>query len=176
MSEPKRYVLTLAFDVDQVTRALQYSIENEEGSPYRAEGRCAGTLQLDEGTELILNVQGYSRKKDAANFVITDCVLAFIPTLPVGTVELSMFDQHRATTHISEWGLPHKAKEEDKNVIATIPALHPLTVIAKNGQWEMSGYLSVLIEKQNKGETQTQSRLFYFDPEMTSGTGGDIID
>jgi len=172
------YHLDLMFDVDQVTRALHYHIDGLKGSPFQGEGRLAGTFHFNAGDELFVTVKSTANKKDKARFVITDFTLASIPTLPAGKYFLSLFDKHCACIRVTDWGIPEFGRDNsNERDEITIKALHPLLVTAPNGQWEMSGYLSVLIEKLGEdGEMKQIPRLFYFDPESSSGSGGDIKD
>ena len=174
----RTYTLSLMFDVDQVTKALHYHIDGPKGSPFKGEGRLAGTFHFNAGDEIRVCVKATSRKKDKARFTITDFTLASIPTLPAGKYDLSLFDRHRASIRVHDWGIPEYGEDDsDEKSEITINALHPLLVTAANGQWEISGYLSVLIEKLGEnGEMQLVPRLFYFDPEGSAGTGGDVKD
>ncbi len=172
----RTYTLSLMFDVDQVTKALHYHIDGPKGTPFKGEGRLAGTFNFNAGDEIHISVKATSRKRDKARFTITDFTLASIPTLPAGKYGLSLFDKHRASIRVHDWGIPEYGEDDaDEKSEITINALHPLLVTAVNGQWEISGYLSVLIEKVGQdGEMKQLPRLFYFDPESSSGTGGDI--
>ncbi len=174
----QKYTLDLMFDVDQVTKALHYHFNGPKGSPFHGQGRLAGTFNFDVGDEVHVRVIATAAKKDLdkVQFAITDLTLASIPTLQPEKYYLSLFDRHRACVQVRDWGIPKRAKKEN-NTLITIKALHPLRVYAPNGQWELSGYLSVLIERPDKhGKLKKFSRLFYFDPESSSGTGGDIED
>lgn len=174
----RNYTLSLMFDVDQVTKALHYHIDGPKGTPFKGEGRLAGTFHFNAGDKIYVDVKATSQKQDKARFTITDFTLASIPTLPAGKYDLSLFDKYRASVRVHDWGIPqHGEDDDDVKSEITIKALHPLLVTAVNGQWEISGYLSVLIEKMGQdGQMKQISRLFYFDPESSSGSGGDIRD
>ncbi len=173
------YHLDLMFDVDQVTKALHYHIDGPKGTPFQREGRLAGTFHFNAGDEIFVTVKATAQKKDKAQFTVTDLTLASIPTLSASSSPknfLSLFDQHRASIRVADWGIPERGEDDDDvRTEITVKALHPLVVCAPNGQWEISGYLSVLIEKRGQdGAPQQIPRLFYFDPEGSTGSGGDI--
>lgn len=172
------YTLSLKFDADQVTKALHYHFDGPKGSPFQPEGRLAGTYHFGAGDALHVKVTATANKKDKAKFTVTDFTLASIPTLQPGKYFLSLFDQYRACTRVTDWGVPVMGEDDgDTRDEITVKALHPLMITAPNGQWEISGYLSVLIEKLDKdGQIKQIPRLFYFDPEGSSGSGGDIED
>jgi len=167
------FTLELTFDVDQVTKSLAYKIKGKSGKPKPKRGRCAGTFSFNEGDELYVSVTANALLADMADISITNFTLASIPLLDPGKYYLSMFDQHRACIDISHWDIPDRYQgnhPEDENI--TIKSLHPLPIAAPNGQWELSGYLSMLINKETY--TAPKPRLFYFDPESSTGSGGDI--
>lgn len=174
----RKYYLDLTFDVEQVTKALHYHIDGPKGTPFRTEGPFAGTFYFRPGDELYIRVTATAKKCDEARFSITNFTLASIPTWPAGEIYLSLFDKHCACTDISDWGIPTRGDDDaDKKAAIIIEALHPLVIAAPTGQWQMSGYMSTIIEtKTLSGDRRQISRLFYFDPESSAGTGGDISD
>lgn len=178
--EHRKILMTLTIDIDQITKALNYDIglhpdEAEERGILLDEGPYAGTYHFKKWDEVHLKIIAHSRKKDKAQLTITDCTLASVPTMPVESEYLSMFHKHRACTHIADWDIPATHKQtQNKSTVTRISALHPLIVWADKGQWRLSGYLSVLIERMVDGEAKKYSRMFYFDPEGSVGSGGDI--
>lgn len=169
-----RVILELHFDADQVTKALYYNFTGPEGSILRKNGRCAGTFHFPAKAEVEIKVVGTAKTADNMRFTITDLTLVSVSSMRVGHSPLSMFDENRACTQIADWSLP-KVKEKKGISKTTMLSGDILKLMADNGQWEMSGYLSVLVEKNDvDGKPKVQARLFHFDPEGTVGTGGDI--
>jgi len=175
------YTLDLIIDVDQITRALHYRVSGERGSPFQETGPLAGTFHFNEGDAVTVRVKAISNKKDNAQIAVTDFTLASIPTLAVAhgrDIYLSMFDKDQAAVNVTSWGLPenrdYAEQVGDEKTETTIKALHNFTVVAPSGQWRMSGYLSVLIMKEK--QSKPTPCMFYFDPEGSTGTGGDIRD
>ncbi|WOR15282.1 hypothetical protein RYZ27_01205 [Hyphomonas sp. FCG-A18] len=170
------YTLNLAFDIDQVTRSLQYEFSSPEGSPLHSEGRLAGTCHFDVGDRLKIALTAKGNKKDKMEITVTDMTLVSICTLRPGKYDLSPFDPYNASVRATDWDAPVYTTKK-KRTKAVTRALQPLYVTAPNGQWEMSGYLSVMIRKtDDKGQIHTIPRLFYFDPESSAGNGGDVPD
>lgn len=168
--------LELGFDADQVTRALDYRFNGSNGSIFKREGRCANTFHFPSGGHLFVEVTGSAHKSDKMRFMINDFTLASISTLEPGKSDLSLFDPGLACISISDWD---DAAVEHDDVAGTsrttFRATNPLPIVAKDGQWQMSGYLSVAIELHDKtGKLVTMQRLFYFDPESTAGSGGGV--
>ncbi len=168
-----RYTLQLRFDADQVTKALAYQVEGESGTPMPQYGPCAGTFHFNKGDQLFVSVIVSAKIADEVLINITDLTLASVQMLEPGKYPLSMFDEHKACVQVNEWGTPQRREDPvTGEEFVTINARDPLNIVAENGQWEFSGYLSALIQKQDR--PVPTSRLFYFDPEGTTGTGGEI--
>lgn len=179
------YDLILTLDIHQVTKSLQYEFTSDKGSPLHKEGPLAGTCNFNAGDMLNLKVIAKGDSTDDYKITVVDFTLVSISTLRPAEYFLSLFDQHNACTNVSKWGAADY-KTSGKRTVAHISALDKLAITAPNGQWEMSGYLSVLIERNalspapgggSAGVTplrQTINRLFYFDPESSAGSGGDI--
>lgn len=193
--KPIEYTLHLQFDVAQATKSLQYKFTAPDGSsPYKTMGGLAGTANFQQGDTVRVSVTATGL--DTKNVPVTDnpkqpkmhfayppdfsvinCSLVSTGTLGhEETPDLSLFDEHNAITAIQDWGFLEQETENvpsDDDVAgvtlaAKINSLDTLLVTAKNGQWAISGYLSVLV-KTDTGEGWP--RLFYFDPEGSSGTG-----
>ncbi len=180
-NKQRHYTLELIIDVDQITRALHYRITGDRGSPFQQAGPLAGTFHFNRGDEVTVCVKAISNAKDKAQISVTDFTLASIPTLAVThsrNTYLSMFDPDNAVVSVSTWGLPETSEYERDNGVeeieTAINALHKFKVTAPNGQWRMSGYLSMLIKKEDQAEPT--ACMFYFDPEGSTGSGGDIRD
>lgn len=169
------YTLALEFDADQITRSLQYEFSSALGSPLLREGRLAGTCHFEAGDKLNIILTATAKKADSMEIVVTDLTLVSVCTLRPGEYDLSLFDPYNATTRVTEWDTP-TYKTKKKRTKAVTKSLQPLYVTAVNGQWEIAGYLSVMIRKTDKkGKISTIPRLYYFDPEGSSGNGGDLV-
>lgn len=168
--------LKLRFDAKQVTKALDYSFEGKDGSIYRKEGRCAGTYHFPSGGHMSVKVIGTGPANQEFRFAVTDFTITSIPTQVPAQSPLSMFDPGNACISVNEWALPkHKPTGSDEEVQVYVRARKKLPLLVPNGQWKLSGFLSVRIEKSEaSGEKVVQDRLFYFDPESTAGSGGGI--
>jgi len=199
--KPVDYTLHLRFDVAQTTKALQFEfISADGGSPMQTMGGLAGTCNFMPGDtiKIVVTATGLDSATSSASttsngnnkselhfsyppdFSVIDCTLVSVGTLGhLETPHLSLFDEHNAVTQVTEWGFlkqdeetvssSERDKTEDTTKAASMSALDVLTVTAKNGQWAIAGYLSVHI-KTDTGDGLP--RLFYFDPESSSGTGG----
>lgn len=167
--------LNLRFDADQVTKALDYSFQTESGDNiYREDGRCAGTFHFPTGGMLDIGLIMTAKSKDEVQFHIIDFTLVSVSTLPLGKSSLSIFSESNACSSVNHWGIAERKEKNDMTTIK-VQARERLPIVNSNGQWKISGYLSVMIEKkENKKKTKKMARLFYFDPEATSGTGGDV--
>ena len=97
---------------------------------------------------------------------INNCSLVSIPE--IGVEDISMFNPKNAITDGSEWNLSEPVKNKD-NGTTTIEAVshETLTVTAENGQWKISGYLSISQILNGK----KSNKLYYFDPEGSTGLG-----
>jgi len=165
--------LELRFDVDQVTKALNYRFrDKDKKSIFREDGKCAGTFHFPIGGELEVAVIVDSLTEEEAQVCVMDFTLASVSTLPPATSDLSMFDIHSACSTVDHWGIPERQEKKKKTTII-ISSRDRLPIVSDNGQWQISGYLSVLIERKRDGKKQKTSRVFFFDPEGTTGSGGD---
>ncbi len=168
------FALELMFDVSQVTKALNYKFSGENGSIFQESGLCAGCFHFGDGGILEITVTGIGRVTDDFSYKINNLTIASLPTSPIPAKHLSPFDKKRACVSVDKWG-PFKHTDKDLTMISTRAAF-PLKIAKSNGQWEISGYLSVTIKRRNKkGKMVKETRLFFFDPEGTTGSGGDIV-
>lgn len=176
--ETPPYILELSFDVNQITQSLHYRFISPEGKKCEQVdmGPLAGTFRFKRGDEIMVRVNAKVETKDkktkntSLDLNITNCTIVSIEA-PNGK-DLSLFDPYNACTVISEWSLP-KTKTDTKTHVKTITttALRSLVVSATEGQWKLSGYLSVLI-----GQDENQkANLYYFDPE-SSADGGEGLE
>ncbi len=170
-ANPVNYLLELTFDADQVTQTLGYQLygPNQVECTTEAYGPLAGTFNFNKGDKLGIRVVASKEgePEPELNVTITDCTLISIKSHQVK--ELSMFDPLKASTVISDWTKPvvnYDPNENRKTI--TFRALEFLDVNTENGQWKISGYLSVLMNQA----TGQSSQLYYFDPEGSVGSGG----
>lgn len=177
--KPATYIMRLSFDIGQITQSLQYNFFTKDDDPYTEEtsGALSGTFNFIEGDELEVQVVAKAESKKNSSDLsdlqvnITNCTIVSIER--TGKQDLSLFDAYNACTTISEWSLPDKGTKESGGIVqatVTTTALKNLVVTAKNGQWKISGYLSVLIGEDSK----EQKKLYFFDPEGSAGGGTDF--
>ncbi len=170
-----RYTLELRLDTDQVTKALAYQVTGESGTPMPKYGPCAGTFHFEKGDTLFVSVIVSAKISDEVDIQLTDFTIASVPLLAPGKYPLSMFDQNRACVQVNDWNTQERHEDlVTGEEFITINAKTPLNIVAEDGQWEFSGYLSTLINKTGLAGSQPTARLFYFDPEGTTGGGGTI--
>lgn len=171
---PKPYILELSFDADQVTQSLQFRVISPVGddSPLKTKGPMAGTFNFVHDDEITVRVVATAEAAKPSDPMptldvnVTNCT--FVSIGPDQKQFLSLFDPYNACTMISEWSLPEVVENKsDNSVTVTVNALKTLKVVAHNGQWKISGYLSVLI---GRGKDQL-SHLYFFDPEGSAGGG-----
>lgn len=171
---PKPYILELSFDADQVTQSLQFRVISPKGdpTPEKTKGPLAGTFNFSHDDEIQIRVVASAEAESKSDPMptldvnVTNCTLVSISSS--FKQNLSFFDPYNACTMVSEWGLPEvKEDPATKSKTVTVNALKTLKVTAHNGQWKISGYLSVLL---GRGDEQ-ESHLYFFDPEGTAGGG-----
>lgn len=162
------YILELEFDVNQITRSLQYKITSPEGSPEVPEGALAGTYHFTAGDTLGFRVTATGNSSDDIGVSVTDCTVISIGTSSVGKYDLSPFSKESAASRIDHWAPPTASEVGSDRMKVIVEGDMTLPVEAENGQWKISGYLSVGIRLAGK----TYNRLFFFDPEGSTGNGG----
>lgn len=178
-----QYTLKLSFDLRQVTPSLAYEfvLEDNMGYPMVDGGPLAGTFNFQKGDEIFVEVVATSAATDKPpktsskdilqSFGVTSCIFISVPARM--TELLSMFDATNACAMVSEWGPIQNISnaEDEKNNIQRLNrrSLSALPVVTKNGQWQISGYLSVELTSD---DNKTHGQLYFFDPEGSTGTGG----
>lgn len=172
--KPQNYVLELCFAAEQVTESLQFCFYDEKGNRCEqvGDGPLASTFNFSENDEIKIKVMatsgGNPNKRGNSDFSmkINDCSLVSIPEL--GVEDISMFDPINAVTSIANW-IPLKSTTNPENGRVTIEmeSKKSLVVKAQNGQWKVSGYLSINQTLNGK----TENKLYYFDPESSAGFG-----
>jgi len=162
------YTLELEFDVNQITRSLQYKFTSPQGSPDIPQGALAGTRHFSVGDTLSLKLTATGNSSDDIGVSVTDCTLISIGTSSIGKFDLSPFSKESAVSKVDHWGPASTSKEGKNRLKVTIQSDTALPILAENGQWKISGYLSAGIRIAGKN----YNRLFYFDPEGSTGNGG----
>ena len=164
------YTLDLEFDINQITRSLQYKFSN----PEKKTGILAGTFNFNsskgiDNSSMEVSVTATGNATGAPNVTIQDCTLVSVSNGDLGKSFLSPFDQKSAVAQIKkkEWAPLENMDAPDGRVKLYGMASSRLPVVAQDGQWEMSGYLSVIIEIDGR----EYNRVFTFDPEGTAGGG-----
>ena len=193
---PPIYKMVLRFDAEQLTQSLQYWFLDPDGKRYGVvqDGPNAGTFNFPQGSLLQILVIGtadISKKAIASlakkygknsrflkstefkgEFDINVVNCALISARSLGDQDLSLFNPFSACTTITQWSLAGKhidmigEQDESRKTLQT-EALNALYISAPSGQWQISGYLSVQIQVGGVAFT----RLFYFDPEGSAGSG-----
>ena len=161
---PAPYTLELSFDVNQLTQSLQHNLYRNYNSkkPELCPMVTTGAVEI----ELVVKATAEGKQKPKLELNVTNCTLVFIQ--PAVDQPLSLFDQHNACMPISEWSLPQDVPSAQKNqTCVKVSTLGYLPVTAEMGLWKISGYLSVLFRVSGN----SVSRLYYFDPESSAGSG-----
>jgi len=165
------YTLVLSFDYNQISESLRYTVwqENNQRYPQQRVGRTAGTFNFTQGDRISVKVVGgYENGKDAPstfNFTVQNCTLVFIKAPQV--VDLSLFDPDNAVANVNFNNSMEKFNWPNGDMPAyqawAVTSTEQFSVTAQNGQWKLSGYLSV--------EINGTTKMFYFDPESSAGDG-----
>ncbi len=175
-NNPKTYILELCFAAEQITESLQFCFYDEKGNRCEqlAHGPLASTFNFQKGDRIDVKVMASAentpgkRKMPGFSMNIINCSLVSIPELDVD--DISMFDPTNAVTNLpgTDW-ISSPMIEDPVNNRVTIESnlRESLTVTAKNGQWKMSGYLSISQIYNGK----KSNKLYYFDPEGSTGVG-----
>jgi len=180
------YTLKLSFDLRQVTQALAYDFVLAKDSTIchvERDGALAGTFNFQQNDELSVEVTAtsalYPKEPDTApkdiltDFTVTNCTFISIPAHMTGS--LSMFNNANSSAAMgkkSKWGPISKNPDEEKNLQRlSRQSGKTLSVSAKNGQWKISGYLSVEL---TSADGTIRPVLYFFDPESSTGNGGGL--
>ena len=187
---PRHLILRLRLDSRQVTQALRYSVYTLDGEPcdFETMGPYAGTFNFRKGDDIQIEVQAtlHKYKNYFPDFsVINGSIMCITSPASAGeNPNLSPFDPNNACTSISAWSeqedIPKSkvfSKEElslmdkgEKIKCVQVKALKSIIVGVNKGRWQMSGYLSTLYYVDGK----QYSRLYFFDPEGSAGTGAGL--
>lgn len=184
-----QYTLKLSFDLRQVTQTLAYEFvqgidqkgPNINSYAMEDEGPLAGTFNFQQGDEISIDVIATAPADEEQavlkDFDVTNCTFVFVPAHM--TEFLSLFDEKSACTAVEAWGpiqpIPPTKEDQKKNSRRfSISSVKALPVTTKDGQWQISGYLSVQLPPLGDVPVLngTRNQLYFFDPEGSSGTGG----
>ena len=162
------YTLDLEFDINQVTRSLQYKFSN----PEKKTGVLAGTFNFNNSTgiddsSMVVSVTATGSLIGEPRVTVHDCTLVSVSNGDLGRSFLSPFDKTSAVAQLKKWAPLEKMDAPDGRVKLYGMASSRLPVVAQDGQWQISGYLSVIIVIDG----HTYNRVFTFDPEGTAGAG-----
>lgn len=162
------YLLALEFDINQITRALQYTFKSAAGSAEKHEGNLAGTFNFLAGDTLHFSVTATGFAVDDVELVIKDCSLVSVSNGHLGKSALSPFSQSMAISTVSKWSNFEETEGDLPGRVKFFASSEAgLPVVAESGQWEISGYLSMEVTVRGT----VYNRVFYFDPEGTTGSG-----
>lgn len=161
-----KYILRLSFDPKQITQSLGYEFLNVDGQqpyPMEAKGSLAGTFNFQENDQIFVEVV-----TSIADFSVTNCTLVSVPARM--TEFISMFDHTSACSTVENWNPVQESSDGSQFLIGSN---EPLTVVTKDGQWQISGYLSVQLPAggATPSEDGIRHQLYYFDPEGSTGEG-----
>ncbi|MEP3654359.1 MAG: hypothetical protein ABJO36_05630 [Litorimonas sp.] len=162
------YTLALQFDVNQGTQSLQYHFSNPEVT----DGALAGTFNFngpdnpknDDTLQVSLKVTGNAA--DSPSVSVKDCTLVSVNNGKLGPAFLSPFSENKAVSKIKGLSVKEVGVRDGRVELFGL-AKKQLPVVADEGQWQISGYLSAVIELNGK----SYNRIFTFDPEGTAGGG-----
>ena len=175
------YTLKLSFDLRQVTQSLGHEFILQDNAGYSIEnsGPLAGTFNFQKNDEIYVEVVATSAAESTTprsvleKFTVENCTLVSIPAHM--TEVLSLFSPTNACASVNGWsGIKNISTLEDnqKNTLRlSTRSLTPLQVVTKNGQWQISGYLSVELTPQGAAPFP---QLYFFDPEGSAGNGGGV--
>lgn len=186
--EPSIYTLTLGFDLQQVSTALQFEIRKDGLPTLQMVGPAAGAYKLSKGDQVVIEIiASFDPQTTSAEAIsVQDLILVSMPANGAHQADLSPFVPTSAGLFLQGWISQDDGKVDgplrpppspntafirfvlgQQGASGLIPA--PLLVTASEGQWQVSGYLSVLV-----GETAAStpfSRVYGFDPTVIVGTG-----
>lgn len=166
-----QYILKLSFDFHQITQTLAHEFllvedPNFAGQrPYIPEkdGPLAGTFNFRKNDEIYIEVV-----TNTHDFDVSNCTLVSVPARM--TEFISMFDHKSACSTVMDWGMVQPSSYGSQ---FSRRSQTPLVVVTQNGQWQISGFLSVDLPAggATPSEDGRRHQLYYFDPEGSTGTG-----
>lgn len=180
------YSLELRFDLNQLSDSLAYSFLHPNGKtkPVERAGLRASTFQFKYGDQISTLIEGRIESDKALVITNLDCTFVFVENSKevIPNRFLSPFFEEAAAltlkSSLGDWreGFPFHVKGKIENTkmgpaqefrIRQQVTPDSPGVKAKNGQWATTGLLSITYELDG----ESQSRLFKFDPETSSGPG-----
>ncbi len=190
-SEPKHYTLKLAFDLAQISTALRFNIiyDNNHHPAMQKVGRAAGGYHFHPGDKVTIEITASfnPERYSPTDISIQDLTLVCAPASNAHQPHLSPFDSESAGLMLKHWVGQNVEKEAGPMRPATVdpspkfvvfkrdPATDAsdpsgdLTVRPHDGQWQISGFLSVKVAATT--HTAEFCRVFEFDPSVMVGNG-----
>jgi hypothetical protein len=194
--EAKTYTLTLAFDLRQISTALQFDIHLDDAPTMKRTGRAAGAYQLDLNDQIAIKIAASFNPETTLPDAISiqDLILVCTPVNRVHQSDLSPFFSDTAGILLRNWerqedgAVTNELLDQTAEPTATtnftlsgptteglVPDANDtprgLVVKALTGEWQISGYLSVRVTGVEA--SQSFSRVYDFDPTVIVGTGGE---
>ena len=180
---PQQYTLKLNFDLRQVTQTLAYEFVLGQGGsqdyPMKDDGPLAGTFHFQPGDEIFVEVIATAPVGDGEavmqDFKVSNCTFISVPAHM--NEFLSLFNETSACAVMDDegWGAVNPLPGVDSTSRRfSISNDKPLPVVTKNGQWKISGYLSVQLPPLGNVPIRegVRNQLYFFDPEGSTGKGG----
>lgn len=188
-TKPSTYTLTLAFDLDQISTALQFQISKNGLPALQTTGAAAGAYKMSKGDQVVVEIIATfdPQTTSADSISIQDLIVVSMPANGVHQTDLSPFVATSAGLFLQNWveqdddnaGGPLRPPPSSRGFVRfalnapmtpdVVPA--SLLVTADKGQWQVSGYLSVLVK--GLAGVAPFSRVYGFDPTVIVGTGGE---
>lgn len=160
------YILSLTFDVRQVTQTLQHVFcLAGSGDPCSVvpSGPLAGSFNFQPGDTICPQVTAFVENSDIVGMEVSDFTLVSIGASL--DMPLSMFDANNAVNFLDDKGWKPFDPQVGRPALGQ-KASKAQSVTTEKGQWNFSGYLSVLLKTANG---KAVPRLYFFDPEGSTG-------
>lgn len=177
---PLRALLTVRFDVDQISPQLNYKLdrllENSNGvvvPPEPQEGVYAGCLYFYRGEQVLLRVVA-TGTADFTGFDVVECcmvtepqIIQCGPTVPTVYSAPSMFVKEAGAVYVVKGHYSSSTEPlTDGRHMVIRDWDGQAKVTSEDGRWELSFYLTVRISRAG---VRDELRVFSFDPETQVG-------
>ncbi|HBK55069.1 MAG TPA: hypothetical protein DDZ76_02085 [Xanthomonadales bacterium] len=177
MSKKQKAVLSVSYDVDQISGALLWRISEDDGTRnlLKATGPHAGSVHLVKGDQVFVDVYSTGLAETLIKTRVLNAYLISIPhTSGMAFCAPSLFSNDSAVISVGDWGKlrpvePPDPVEDRKYFVQR--SKQPLIVIQQDGRWELSLVITVAIETNGPDGKSEKIRVFSFDPEAEVGTG-----
>ena len=170
-------VLTVSFDVQQISQRLDWGFSRDGTSVPPGTGANTGLLPFTTDDDFSLIVNGNSHNAVLQSLAITQCHLVCRPILYSKHAHLgtagnypppSPFNDTSAVIDFLQQGPGTTARGNSSLMQWNAPGSFPCNVV---GRWEMSLILTAQIALNPNAGTYDSHRVFTFDPECEVGTG-----